>query len=358
MERQFMKGNEAVAEAAVRAGCRFFSGYPITPQNEIPEYMSKRLPQKGGAFVQAESEVAAISMVYGAAAVGTLALTSSSGPGISLKAEGISTLAGAQLPAVIVNVMRGGPGLGAIQPAQADYLQATKAMGHGGFRMLVFAPAKVQEAVDLTYKAFECAQKYQYPVLVLLDGCIGSMMEPVVLPEEKVVKKTKYTGWGAKYLNPTSTSTMVVTSCLQEPENQELLNMRANEMYEKWKKEEVLVEEYMTDDAEYIIAAYGTSARAAKTAIAELRSQGIKVGLIRPITLYPFPYAAFEKLNKDKVKFIMDVEMSIPAQMIDDICLGVSNGIKVVASGRSGGVIITNEDIVDAMKQMLDKECR
>lgn len=356
MEKQFLKGNEAIAEAAVRAGCRFFAGYPITPQNEIPEYMSRRLPEVGGAFVQAESEVAAINMVYGSASVGTLAMTSSSGIGISLKAEGISNCAGAQLPAVIVNVSRGGPGLGAIQPAQADYLQATKALGHGGFRALVFAPANVQEAVDLTYYAFECAEKYHGPVMVLADGCIGSMMEPVILPEQKTPNRIKYAGWGAKYLNPTSTDTMVVTSCLNEPEYEEYLNIRLKEMYEGWKKTEVKVEEYMIEDAEYVIASYGTSARICKTAIRELREKGIKIGMIRPITLYPFGYSSFEKLDSKKVKCIFDVEMSIPAQMVDDVKIGVSNQIEIKEVGRSGGVIMTNEDVVDGIMKVINGE--
>ena len=354
MERKFLKGNEAVAEAAVRAGCRFFAGYPITPQNEIPEYFSVRMPQVGGGFVQAESEVAAVSMVYGAAAVGTLAMTSSSSPGISLKTEGVSTLAGAQLPAVVVNVSRGGPGLGAIQPAQADYLQATKAMGHGGFRVLVFAPATIQEAVDLTYRAFVKAEEYQYPVLMLLDGCIGSAMEPVVLPEFREPKKGKYTGWGVKYLNPGSTDTMVVTSCLQEPENQELLNIRMEKMYRRWTEEETLWEEWMTEDAEYVIAAYGTSARAAKTAVRRLREQGVKVGLIRPVVLYPFPEKAFRALDPSRVKQIIDVEMSIPAQMIDDVRLAVECRIPVTSAGRSGGMMITDEDIAEAVKSVME----
>ncbi len=354
MEKLFMKGNEAVAEAAVRAGCRFFAGYPITPQNEIPEYLSRRLPEVGGAFVQAESEISAINMVYGSAATGTLAMTSSSGPGISLKAEGISSLAGAQLPAVIVNVMRDGPGTGAIQAAQADYLQATKASGHGGFRMMVFAPASVQEAVDLTYKAFECAARDQHPALVLLDGCIGAMMEPVVLPPEKAIEKVPYIGVGARYMNPDNKDVMVVTSTLLRAELQEPLNRQSAAMYEKWQREDVLVEEYMMEDAEYVIAAYGTSARTAKTAIRELREEGIRAGLIRPITLFPFPSRAFEKLSPQKIKAILNTEMSIPAQMADDVKLAVSNRIRVENCCCSGGIMLTNEDVSDAIRRLAE----
>jgi 2-oxoglutarate ferredoxin oxidoreductase subunit alpha len=351
-EKLFMKGNEAVAEAAVRAGCRFFAGYPITPQNEIPEYLSKRLPEVGGAFVQAESEISAINMVYGSAATGTLAMTSSSGPGISLKSEGISSLAGAQLPAVIVNVMRDGPGIGAVQAAQADYLQATKASGHGGFRMIVLAPASVQEAVDLTVKAFEYAERDSNPALILLDGCIGAMMEPVALPPMKKPERMRYTGAGARYLNPSNKDVMAVTSTLVRPELQEALNKQAAEMYERWGREDVLVEEYEMEDAEYVVAAYGTSARTARTAIRDLRSEGIRVGLIRPVTLYPFPSRVFEKLDSHKIKAILNTEMSIPAQMTDDIKLAVSNRIRVETCGCSGGIMLTNEDVFDALKAL------
>ncbi|MDR2176182.1 MAG: 3-methyl-2-oxobutanoate dehydrogenase subunit VorB [Synergistaceae bacterium] len=355
MEKLFMKGNEAIAEAAVRAGCRFFAGYPITPQNEIPEYLSRRLPEVGGAFVQAESEISAINMVYGSAATGTLAMTSSSGPGISLKSEGISSLAGAQLPAVIVNVMRDGPGTGAIQAAQADYLQATRASGHGGFRMIVFAPASVQEAVDLTVKAFECAARDSNPSLVLLDGCIGAMMEPVILPPLKKTERLRYAGAGAKCLNPSGKDVMVVTSTLVRPDFQEVLNKQAAEMYDRWGREDVMAEEYQMEDAEYVVAAYGTSARTAKTAIRELRNEGVRVGLIRPITLYPFPSGAFARLDPHKVKFIMNTEMSIPAQMIDDVRLAVSNRIRVETCCCSGGIMMTNEDVSEALKNLLSQ---
>jgi len=356
MEKKFLKGNEAVAEAAILAGCRFFAGYPITPQNEIPEYMARRMPQVGGVFLQGESETASVCMVYGAAAMGKLAMTSSSGPGISLKAEGISTLAGAQLPAVIVNVMRGGPGLGTIQAAQSDYLHATKAMGHGGFRVLVLAPSTVQEAIDLTYKAFGLAAKYQNPAVVLMDGWIGSMMEPVTLPEAKEPVKNTYTGWGARYYNPSGTDVDVVTSCLLEPDRQELLNIHFGEMYETWARDEVMAEEYMLDDAEYVIVAYGTAARAARTAIASLRDNGVKAGMLRPISLYPFPFEALKRLDTSRVRFLLDTEMTLPVQMRDDIRLGVADAIPVHSCGRSGGVVLTNEDIEDALLRIIEEE--
>ncbi len=356
MKKLFLKGNEAVAEAAVLAGCRFFAGYPITPQNEIPEYMSRRMPRAGGVFIQGESETASVCMVYGAAAMGKLAMTSSSGPGISLKAEGISTLAGAQLPAVIVNVMRGGPGLGTIQAAQSDYLHATKAMGHGGFRVIVLAPSTVQEAVDLTYQAFGLAVKYQNPVVVLMDGWIGSMMEPVTLPEAKEPVKNVYTGRGTRCFNPGGTGVNVVVSCLLEPVNQEQLNIQMGAMYEKWRQEEVLVEEYLTADAEYVVVAYGTAARAARTAVGDLRERGVKAGMIRPVSLYPFPYDALKRLDREQVRFILDTEMTLPVQMMDDIRLGVADAVPVRSCGRSGGVVLTNEDIADTLLQFIEEE--
>lgn len=342
MEKLFMKGNEAIAEAAVRAGCRFFAGYPITPQNEIPEYMSKRMPQVGGTFVQGESEVASINMVFGAAYTGTRAMSSSSGPGLSLKSEGLSSLAGSELPAVVVNVMRGGPGVGSIQAAQMDYLQATKASGHGGFRMLVYAPATVQEAVDFTYKAFDKAMEYQAPMLVSVDGCIGSMMEQVVLPEMKDVEREDLKFFASKFMNP---KRKVVTSMLPVESEQEQYNMKMDVMYRGWQENEVMVEEYLLEDAEYVIVAYGTSARIAKSAIAMLREKGIRVGLIRPITLYPFPYDSLKKLDSNQVKKIMCLELSIPAQIIEDVKIGIEGRIPITTYGRSAGMIFTTEEV-------------
>ena len=353
MKKVFMKGNEAIAEAAVRAGCRFFAGYPITPQNEIPEYMSRRLPEVGGHFVQGESEVASINMVIGAAAAGTKALTSSSSPGISLKSEGISSLAGMELPAVIVNVTRGGPGVGSIQAAQMDYFQATKASGHGGFRMLVYAPSTVQEAVDLVVTAFDKAEEYQAPMLVCADGCIGAMMEPVVLPEMHEVKPMQYKFY-TKQVWPEDR--MIITSILSPEEEQEKYNKLKAQMYEYWDEHECRVEEYMLEDAEYVIVAYGTTARIAKTAIQNLRSEGIRAGLIRPITISPFPYASFDKLDYSKVKHFLSVEMSIPAQLKEDVDLAVARRAKVSTLLHSAGIIFTSDEIEDAVKKQLGKE--
>lgn len=353
MERVFMKGNEAIAEAAVRAGCRFFAGYPITPQNEIPEYMARRLPEVSGHFVQGESEIASVNMVYGAAAAGVRAMTSSSSPGISLKSEGISYLAGAELPAVIVNVTRGGPGLGSIQAAQMDYLQATKASGHGGFRMLVYAPATVQEAVDYTCKAFQKAEQYQSPVLVCADGCIGAMMEAVELPEMADPSPMKLRFFAAEKAGETR---LAVTSLLTPDETQEEFNRLKAALYEKWEREEVLREEYLLEDAELVIAAYGVTARIAKTAIAVLREEGIKAGLIRPITLYPFPYASFDRLDYTRVKRILCAEMSIPCQVIEDVRVGVANRAPISTVLHSGGVLFTADDIVDAARALYRKE--
>ena len=351
MEKRFMKGCEAIAEAAVRGGCRFFAGYPITPQNEIPEYLSKRLPEVGGVFVQGESEVASINMVYGAAATGTRALTSSSGPGISLKAEGISYLASAQLPAVIVNISRGGPGLGSIQPAQSDYLQATKALGHGGFRAMVFAPATLQEAVELTYNAWEYAERDRGPVLILMDGCLGAIMEEVELPEMKALSTENTAAWSLDRTQAREESHLI-TPILPEPVL-EKLNMYKGMTYKKWEMEDVKVEEYLTEDAEYVVVAYGIAARVAKETVNTLREQGHKVGMIRPITLYPFPKKSIDSLDYSKVKGIIDIEMTIPAQMREDIELQVKGRCPVYEYGRSGGVLLDDEGVLNAIESIV-----
>ena len=349
MEKRFMKGCEAIAEAAVRGGCRFFAGYPITPQNEIPEYLSWRLPEVGGAFVQGESEVASINMVYGAAATGKRALTSSSGPGISLKAEGISYLASAQLPAVIVNISRGGPGLGSIQPAQSDYLQATKALGHGGFRAMVFAPATLQEAVDLTYNAWEFAERDRGPVLILMDGCLGAIMEEVELPPMKELKIENTEDWDLSRANG-RTEAHMITPILPEPAL-EMLNRAKGMVYNMMWPMDAKVEEYMIDDAEYVVVAYGIAARVAKEAINELREKGVKIGMIRPITLYPFP-KSIENLDYSKVKGIIDIEMTIPAQMREDIELQVKGRCPVHEYGRSGGMLLDDEGVYNAIAEI------
>lgn len=353
MEKVFMKGNEAIAEAAVRAGCRFFAGYPITPQNEVPEYMSRRLKEVGGRFVQGESEVASVNMVYGAAAVGTKAMTSSSSPGISLKSEGISSLAAAELPAVIVNVMRGGPGVGSIQAAQMDYFQSTRAAGHGGHRLLVYAPSTVQETVDLMVKAFDKAEEYKTPVMVCTDGCIGAMMEPVALPEMREVQPMKVDDTFARTVfNPKH---MHITTLIVPDEKQEEFNKLLAAKYDGWRKTETMVEEYRTEDAEVIIAAYGVVARIAKDAVKQLRQRGIKAGLIRPITLFPFPYDSFEKLDYSKLKGIVCAEMSIPAQFVEDVGIGVARRTAITSVLHSGGMIHSPDEIIEAAEAMLGK---
>lgn len=348
-EKVLMKGNEAIAEAAIRAGCKMFFGYPITPQTELAAYMAKRLPKiEGGVFLQAESEVAAINMVYGAASAGKRVLTSSSSPGISLKSEGISYIAGSDLPCVIINIVRGGPGLGGIQPAQSDYFQATKGGGHGDYKMIVLAPGSIQEIVDITKDAFELGEKYRMPVMIMGDGMLGQMMEPIEFPEEgeTVVPERPYATNGTKMKREHN----IINSLYIDPAELEKTVIERYKRYEQVAKNETRVEEYMTDDAEYIIAAYGTIARVAKSAIAALRAEGIKVGLIRPITLWPFPETAFKKAAA-KVSGILDVEMSM-GQMVEDVRLSVNGACPVEFFGRTGGVIPTPGEICDALKKM------
>lgn len=353
MAKVLVKGCEAIAEAAVRAGCRFFAGYPITPQNEIPEYMSWRLPEVGGAFVQGESEVASVNMVYGAAASGCRAMTSSSGPGISLKAEGISYLSGTQLPAVIVNISRGGPGLGSIQPAQQDYLQATKALGHGGFKVMVFAPSTLQEAVDLTYKAWDYAERDKNPVMILMDGCLGAIMELVEFPEMKEPARENTGKWSLYRPEGIKRPDRVLTPYFPEA-ILEMQNKARAKMYERWAANDVKVEEFMTEDAEYIVVAYGIAARSAKEAILNLRQEGHKIGMIRPITLNPFPKESFNKLNYDQVKAFIDIELAIPAQMRDDIELQVKGRAPVFEYCRSGGLLFDDDGIYNGIKKIID----
>ncbi|MGN1417771.1 MAG: 3-methyl-2-oxobutanoate dehydrogenase subunit VorB [Acutalibacteraceae bacterium] len=350
-EKRFMKGNDAIAEAAVRGGCRFFAGYPITPQNEIPEYLSWRLPEVGGAFVQGESEISSVNMVYGAAAMGVRAMTSSSGPGISLKAEGISYLASAMLPALIVNISRGGPGLGSIQPAQSDYLQATKALGHGGFHTLVFAPNSAQEAVDLVYDSFEYAERDRNPVMVLMDGCLGNIMEEVELPPMKEIRPEDAPEWSLSRRNGRDYQGNV-TAIYTEP-ILEGLNAMAGEMYKQWEEEDVKVEEFMTEDAEYIVVAYGIASRVSQEAVINLREKGHKVGMIRPITLYPFPKKSIRNLDYSRVKAIIDIEMTIPAQMREDIELQVLDRCPVYEYGRSGGCLLDDDGVYEAIENVV-----
>lgn len=359
MARVLMKGCEAIAEAAVRAGCRFFAGYPITPQNEIPEYFARRLPEVGGNFVQGESEVASINMVYGAAAAGTRAMTSSSSPGIALKSEGISYCAAARIPIVYANISRGGPGVGAIQPAQQDYFQATKASGNGGFRMMVLAPATVQEAVDLTYAAFDYADRDMNPVLILADGVIGTMMEPVELPEMKseedvaAIKESKK-DWACIGHKLDYANRSWIQPGQWDTKKMQAWNEAAAEMYASWEKD-VMVEEYQIEDAELVMTAYGISARICKSVVDILRKEGYKVGLIRPITVSPFPYASYDKIDYSVCKAVLDVEMSIPAQFIEDVSMGVKERCPIETCLCSGGNIMSREAVIEAVKKILDK---
>lgn len=346
-EKVLMKGNEALAEAAIMAGCRHYFGYPITPQTEVAAYMAKRMPLIGGTFLQAESEIAAINMVYGAAAAGKRTMTSSSSPGIALKSEGISYLAGSDLPALIINVQRGGPGLGGIQPSQSDYFQATKSAGHGDFHLVVLAPSSVQEMVNLTFKGFDLADKYRMPVMLLSDGTMGQMMEPVSLDMGEIKEYDK-SGWAACGTN-CEREHNVVNSLFIQPDELERYNFERYERYAKIEAEEVMYDEYMMDDAEICIVAYGVAARVSQNAIDKARAQGIKVGMIRPITLWPFPKAVLNAAA-DKVKAFISVELSM-GQMIEDIELATRCKKPVLLCNRVGGMIPTTEDVLNSINE-------
>lgn len=342
-ERFLMKGNEALAEAAIRAGCKHFFGYPITPQTELAAYMSKRMPKVGGTYLQAESELAAANMVLGASAAGVRAMTSSSSPGISLKTEAISYMAGSDVPALIINVQRGGPGLGGIQPSQADYWQATKATGHGDFQILVFAPATVQEMVDLVSDAFDMADKYRMPAMILADGMLGQMMEPVEFKEEgeKVLPERPWAACGHQNKRKHN----VVNSLYLTPQALENLVVERFERYEKIKATEQRASEYLTEDADIILVAFGASARVAHSAVDMAREQGIKAGLIRPITLWPFPTDCLKKAA-ETAKGFLSVEMNM-GQMVDDVKLAINCSRPVEFFGRTGGVIPTPNEILE-----------
>ena len=347
-ERVLMKGNEAMAEAAIQAGCRHFFGYPITPQTEVSAYLSKRFPKIGGTYLQAESEVAAINMVLGAASAGVWAMTSSSSPGISLKSEGISYLAGSDLPCVILNVMRGGPGLGGIQPSQADYWQATRAPGHGDFQVLVFAPSTVQEMVDTIFRAFDKADEYRMPAMILADGMLGQMMEPVSFPEGKADTQ-KEKPWAANG-HGFKRKQNVINSLYLNPA---VLEQKVRERFERYaqiQKTEQMAEEFMMEDADFAVVAYGASARIAKSAVVAARAEGIKVGLVRPITLWPFPTDALQKAAA-QVKGFLCVEMSM-GQMIDDVKLAISCSRPVAFFGRTGGIIPTPGEVLGEIKKL------
>ncbi|MBI9099554.1 MAG: 3-methyl-2-oxobutanoate dehydrogenase subunit VorB [Spirochaetaceae bacterium] len=340
-----MKGNEALAESAIRAGCTHYFGYPITPQNEIPAYMAKEMPGRGGCFLQAESEVAAINMVFGASGSGARTMTSTSSPGMSLKQEGLSYLAGAELPCVVVNMMRGGPGLGGIAGSQADYFQATRGGGNGDYRSIVLAPGNVQELADLTVDAFELADKYRMVVTILGDGYLGQMSEPVILPEPE--KKASVKPWavsGAKGREPNK-----VMSLRLSPEDYlEKHNIHLQELYRKVESCETRAEQYMTDDAQYIIVSYGTSSRIARKAVKKLREEGVKVGLFRPITLWPYPMKELHELSK-KVKKVLTVEMSA-GQMLEDVNIAVNGAAEVDFLGKMGGAVPESGEIMKIIK--------
>ncbi len=352
MAKQLMKGNEAIAEAAIHAGCDAFFGYPITPQNEIPEYFAKRMPEVGGVFVQSESEISAINMVYGAAAAGKRVMTSSSSPGIALKQEGISYLAGARLPAVIVSISRGGPGLGGILPSQSDYFQATRGGGNGDYYIPVYAPASIQEATDLVQKAFNIAMKYRTPVFVLGDGMLAQMMEPVEIRD--IPQEEDDISWAANGESGERGHKNVVTSVFLSGPVLEAHNIALQEVYEEIKAKECMYELDVEEGDEILVIAYGTPSRIARGAIAELEKSGIKAGLLRPITLKPFPYEAFDNLPKS-VKAVISVELSA-GQMIEDIKLGVAGRLPVHFYGRLGGMIFEPEEIAAYITKILRGE--
>jgi 2-oxoglutarate ferredoxin oxidoreductase subunit alpha len=353
MTKKLMKGSEAIGEAAVQAGCKLFFGYPITPQNEIPEYMSMRLPQIGGAFVQAESEVAASNMIYGAAGAGERVMTSSSSPGVSLMSEGISYLAGSELPVVIVNIVRAGPGLGGILPSQGDYFQATKGLGHGDFRVLVLAPWSIQEAADLVQDAFDLADYYRNPVMILGDGLIGQMMEPVEFNEAREpIKELEPKSWATTGCDG-SRPTNIINSLFLDPEELEQHNIRLKAKYDRMVEHEVRFATYGTDqDYDVLIVAYGTVARVCTTAIEELEEEGIRAALIRPITLFPFPYEAIREAAL-KAKSVLVVELST-GQMIEDVQLALARSRPVHFHNRLGGILVSPEEVIAKVKAMLD----
>ncbi|HOQ37690.1 MAG TPA: 3-methyl-2-oxobutanoate dehydrogenase subunit VorB [Acetivibrio sp.] len=350
-EKLLMKGNEVIAEAALRAGCRHYFGYPITPQTEIAHYMAKKMNELGGTFVQAESEVAAINMVYGAASAGARVLTSSSSPGISLKQEGLSYIAGAELPAVVVNIVRCGPGLGGILPAQCDYFQAVKGGGHGDYKMVVLAPSSVQELYELTVEAFNIADRYRIVSMIMGDGILGQMMEAVEFKDneniEKVEKNWATTGTQMKREHNT------ITSIYIEPEILEKHNQKLQAKFALIAEKETRVESYNCEDADIIVTAFGTVARIVKNVIKMAQKEGIKVGLIRPITLWPFPVKEFEKYA-DVPKAFLSVELNA-GQMVEDVKLAVNGKRPVHFYGRMGGMIPTQKEILDKIKEILNK---
>ncbi len=357
-EKVLMKGNEAFAEAAIRSGCRYYFGYPITPQNEITEYMSRELNKAGGSFVQAESEIAAINMAYGGAVAGGKVFISSSSPGIALMQEGFSFLCSTEVPLVILNVSRGGPGVGSIQPGQADYYQATRGGGNGDYHLFVFAPSSIQEAVDIMPQAFQIAEEYRNPVMLLADGLLGQMMEPVILPEpvpaeknENISKSKPWALTGTKEKRPHN----VIKSLYLKPEELEDRIMEIDRKYQKSKQELVRYEATGLENADVVLVAYGSTARITEEAMELLTDEHIKAGLIRPISLWPFPYEAFDRIP-DAVKAVVSVELS-RGQMLDDVKIGCRGRFPISLSGRVGGILITPQEIAaDAKKALGVKE--
>jgi 2-oxoglutarate ferredoxin oxidoreductase subunit alpha len=347
-QRVLMKGNEAIGEAAIRAGCRFYAGYPITPQNELTEYMARRMPEVGGTFIQSESEIAAINMIYGAAAAGARAMTSSSGPGISLKQEGLSYMCGSELPCFYANIVRGGPGLGNIAPAQSDYFQATRGGGHGDYRVVAFAPSTVQELVDLTMLGFDVADRYKNPAMILGDGILGQMMEPVVMREERPYDLTGKDSWTLG--DSSGREKHMITSVRLAPGTLERHNLKLHDKYKTIEESEVRYEVSDVEDADVVIVAYGTSARIARSAVSQAREKGnIKLGLIRPITVWPYPKDIVGRIAEEKEDLLV-VEMSL-GQMYEDVLLSVRGKAKVSLLAHTGGGLPSEDEIIETAKK-------
>ncbi len=351
MAKVLMKGNEAMALAAIKGGCDAFFGYPITPQNEIPEYLSYHMQEHGRVFVQAESEVAAINMVYGAAGAGARVLTSSSSPGIALKQEGISYIVGSELPAVIINVMRGGPGLGGIQPSQGDYNQVTRGGGNGDYHLLAFAPETLQETVDIVKQSFDLADYYRNPVMIAVDGLIGQMMEPVDIDKEVEQKTLEEKTWASDGTSGKRGRVNKIVSLHLDPYDLEKHNLKLKAKYDEMVEKEQRYEMIDTDDAEIVIVAYGSMARIARSAVKELRNEGVKVGIIRPITIWPFPEKAFDELP-ESVHTLLTVEMSL-GQMLQDVKIVNQGRYQLEFYGRAGGVVPEASEIMDQVRKHL-----
>jgi len=357
-EKVVKKGNEAVCEAALRAGCRFFAGYPITPQTTATEYLSWRMKEVGGVFVQAESELAAINMIVGSAFSGTRSMTATSGPGLSLMTETLSVIAGTRLPAVIIDIQRAGAGIGTIQGSQGDFYMITKTLGHGGLKGLVYAPESIQESVNLIYESWDKAEQYRVPVIIMTDGTMGQMMEAVEIPDFKEAPDLSDQPYVAGKRKNGRKKRMITDTpwfgpCASQNDNVEYHYSEYEKMYDEWNTTEVRFEEYMMEDAEYLIIAWGTSARVAKTAIKRMRKEGLKVGLFRPITLVPFPKDQITKLDKKKIKAVLTVEMTIPSQFHHEVVQYLDKDIEIETYRRGGGNMVLDEEIEEALKKLI-----